>query len=153
MIFSKMYEPPKNSRCQKVPSRWFTNWSIVWNVATTVTWHPGFVHPWSMLLWLTFFPIHYLLIIPLFSVIQSEQMTALLNEIYLKLIKESTNSWTYSSDMENNNYMPSTGIEVFWLNYFIEWCWTLYCKILITKQKSLCQNVQVITELYAFPLP
>jgi len=40
-------------------------------------------------------------------------MTALLNEIHTKLIKESTNSWAYSSDMENNNYMPTTGIEVF----------------------------------------
>ena len=78
-----------------------------------MTWQRGFVHPWSILFWFTTFPIHYLLNIPLFSVIQSEQMTALLNEIHTKLIKESTNSWAYSSDMENNNYMPTTGIEVF----------------------------------------
>ena len=80
--FQKLYEPPQNSRCQKVPSWWFTNVTpIIQNVVTTVTWHPGFVCPPNIIL-------VYILSNSLFtnhSTIQSEQMTALLSEIQTKL--------------------------------------------------------------------
>jgi hypothetical protein len=47
--FAKILEPPQNSRCQKgnikqVPQI-FGN--TTQNLVTQVTWHQGFVHPWS----------------------------------------------------------------------------------------------------------
>jgi len=50
--FAKILEPPQNSRCQKgnlkqVPQILGTTTQ---NLVTQVTWHQGFVHPWSTLI-------------------------------------------------------------------------------------------------------